>query len=46
MVLEVFFEENKKVNTKLNGHIIQPDQPGGVEAMNPHRNLSAFSLLR
>lgn len=27
MELEVFFEENKKVNAKINGHIIKTDQP-------------------
>ncbi|HCC71975.1 MAG TPA: osmotically inducible protein OsmC [Bacteroidales bacterium] len=35
MELEVFFEENKKVNAKLNGHIIHTDQPkmaGGDES--------------
>ncbi len=35
MELEVFFEENKKVNAKLNGYIIPTDQPkrsGGDES--------------
>ena len=35
MELEVFFEENKKVNAKLNGFIIPTDQPkrsGGDES--------------
>lgn len=35
MELEVFFEDNKKVNASLNGHIIKTDQPkrsGGDES--------------
>lgn len=35
MELEVFFEENKKVNARLNGHVIPTDQPkrsGGDES--------------
>ena len=35
MELEVFFEENKKVNAKLNGYVIPTDQPrrsGGDES--------------